>query len=222
VGGNRVRLEEGVKIDGWGGACKGKHIFVEDDVTRDDDAVGGEVQASIPLVVSGVAEEEEASGARRKLVRGGSRNVRVAGTSEHAQVVVGRGCAVHGEVRCRVAHRLRGKMVEEMCGGMKGLCLVGGRERRLKEKAADHVGGGANHALGPVVLSRGVGTRETQLDAMSEEERAGGVVVELAAIVTLQGMDRASELGGYPGEEVSEGGKRIGLQSKGKVQRKWE
>jgi hypothetical protein len=72
-----------------------------------------------------------------------------------------------------------------MRGGMKGLCPVGGRERRLKEKAADHVGGGANHALGPTVLSRGVGTRETQLDAVSEEERAGGVVVELAASVTL-------------------------------------
>jgi hypothetical protein len=164
---------------GWGGACKGKHIFVEDDVTRDDDAVGGEVQAPIPLVVRGVAEEEAASGARRKLVRGSSGNVRVAGTAEHAQVVVGRGYAVQGEVRCRVAHRLRGKTVEEMRGGMKGLCQVGGRERRLKEKAANHVGGGANHALGPTVLNRGVGTRETQLDAMSDEERAGGVVVEL-------------------------------------------
>jgi hypothetical protein len=184
-------------------------------VTRDDDAVGGEVQTPIPLVVRGVAEEEATSGARRKLLRGGSRSVRVADTAEHAQVVVGRGCVVHGEVRCRVAHRLEGKTVEEMCGSMKGLCLVGGRERRLKEKAADHVGGGVNHTLGPAILSRGVGTRETQLDAVSEEERTGGVVVELAAIVALQGTDRALELGGYPSEEVSEGGKRVGLQPKG-------
>jgi hypothetical protein len=184
-------------------------------VTRDDDAVGGEVQTPIPLVVRGVAEEEATSGARRKLLRGGSRSVRVADTAEHAQVVVGRGCVVHGEVRCRVAHRLEGKTVEEMRGSMKGLCLVGGRERRLKEKAADHVGGGVNHVLGPAILSRGVGTRETQLDAVSEEERTGGVVVELAAIVALQGTDRALELGGYPSEEVSEGGKRVGLQPKG-------
>jgi hypothetical protein len=63
-------------------------------VTRDDDTVGGEVQAPIPLVVRGVVEEEAASGARRKLVRGGSRNVRVAGTAEHAQVVVRRGYAI--------------------------------------------------------------------------------------------------------------------------------
>jgi hypothetical protein len=56
-GGNRIGLEEGVKIGGWGGASKGKHIFVEDDVTRDDDAVGGEVQTLVPLVVRRVAKE---------------------------------------------------------------------------------------------------------------------------------------------------------------------
>jgi hypothetical protein len=54
---------EGVEIGGWGGACKGKRIFVEDDVARDDDAVGGEVKAAIPLVVRGVAEEEAEGGA---------------------------------------------------------------------------------------------------------------------------------------------------------------
>jgi hypothetical protein len=53
-------------------------------VTRDDDAVGGEFQTPIPLVVRGVAEEEAASGARRELVRDGSGSVRVAGTAKHA------------------------------------------------------------------------------------------------------------------------------------------
>jgi hypothetical protein len=43
-GGDRIGLEEGVMIGGWGWASKGKHILVEDDVTRDDDVVGGEVQ----------------------------------------------------------------------------------------------------------------------------------------------------------------------------------
>jgi hypothetical protein len=42
VEGNRIGLKEGVKIGGWG-ANKGKHIFVENDVTRDNDAVGDEV-----------------------------------------------------------------------------------------------------------------------------------------------------------------------------------
>jgi hypothetical protein len=46
------------------------------------------------------------------------------------------------------------------------------------------------------------------------------VVVELAAIVALQCTDRAPELGGYPGEEVSEGGKRVRLQQKGESPKK--
>jgi hypothetical protein len=79
-------------------ASKGKHIFVKDNVTRDDDAVGGEVQTPVPLAVRRVAKEEASGGARRKLMRGGSGSVRLAGTTEHAKVVVGRGCALQGEV----------------------------------------------------------------------------------------------------------------------------
>jgi hypothetical protein len=113
-----------------------------------------------------------------------------------------------------VAHRLRGKTVEEVGGCVQGLCPVAGRERRLEEKAAEHIGGGADHAFGSTVLCRGVGARETQLDTMSEEERTRGVVVELAAIVALQITDRATKLSGYPGEEVCEGGECVRLQPK--------
>jgi hypothetical protein len=139
-------------------------------VTRDDDAVGGKVQTPIPLVVRGVAKEEAAGGVRRKLMRGSSESVRVAGTAEHAKVVIGGGCAVQGEVGSRVAHRLGGKTVDEVGGGVQGLCLVAGRERCLEEKAADHVGGGANHALAPAILGGGVGAQETHLNATGEEE----------------------------------------------------
>ena len=68
-----------------------------------------------------------------------------------------------------MAHRFRGELVEEVGGCVKGIDPVAGRKRRLEEKAADHVGGGANHALGPTVLGRGVRARETQLNATSEE-----------------------------------------------------
>jgi hypothetical protein len=55
----------------------------------------------------------------------------------------------------------------------------------LETKVADHITGGADHAFGMAVLCGGVGARKTQLDAVSEKERTGGVVVELAAIITL-------------------------------------
>jgi hypothetical protein len=56
-----------------------------------------------------------------------------------------------------VAHHLRGKAVEEVCGGMQDLYPIVGRERRLKEKTTYHIGGGVNDAFGQVVLGRGVG-----------------------------------------------------------------
>jgi hypothetical protein len=171
-------------------------------------------------VVRGVTEEEATSGARWKLMWSGGRSVGIAGTAEHAKVVVGGGCAVQGKVGSGVAHRLRGEAVEEMCGGVQGLCLVAGREGRLEEKAADHVGGGANDLFGPGILGRGVRARETQLDAMGEKEGSRGVVVELAAIVTLEGTDRETELGGDPGKEVGEGGERVGLQPEGESPKK--
>jgi hypothetical protein len=62
-------------------------------------------------------------------MRGSSRSVRIAGTTEHAKVVVGGGCVVQCEVRSRVAHRLGGKTVYKVGGGVQGLCPVAGRER---------------------------------------------------------------------------------------------
>jgi hypothetical protein len=95
---SRIRLKERVEIGGWGGASKGEHSFVENDVTRDDDLVECEVKTAIPLMVRRVAKEEAMSGAWRELMRGSSENVGIAGTAKPAEVVVGGGCAVQGEV----------------------------------------------------------------------------------------------------------------------------
>jgi hypothetical protein len=46
-----------------------------------------------------------------------------------------------GEVGSGVAHYLRGEVVEEMCGGVHGLCPIAGRERLLKKEATDHAAG---------------------------------------------------------------------------------
>jgi hypothetical protein len=61
---NRIELKERVEINGWGGANKRKHIFVENHMTRDEYEVGDEVKTAIPLVVRGVTEEEATSGAQ--------------------------------------------------------------------------------------------------------------------------------------------------------------
>jgi hypothetical protein len=67
-------------------------------VTRDDDAMAGEVETAISLVVRGVAKEET-SGTWRQLMRSGIRSVGVAGIAEHAEVVIGVGLCCIGRSR---------------------------------------------------------------------------------------------------------------------------
>jgi hypothetical protein len=64
VGGGTGSYSRRVDIGGWGGASKGKHIFVENNMTRDEYEVGDEVKTVVLLVVRGVTEKETASGAR--------------------------------------------------------------------------------------------------------------------------------------------------------------
>jgi hypothetical protein len=181
LGGNEYsdQTQGGSRDRSVGGASKGKHIFVEDDVMRDDDAMGCELKKAIPLVVRGVAKEEAASGAWIQLMRGSSESVGIAGIAKYMEVGIGRGCVVQGEIGGGVTHRLRWEAVEEVGGYVYGLCLVAGRKRRLEEKVADHIGDIANHALAPTVLGRGVGARETQVNATGEEEQPRGMVVKL-------------------------------------------
>ena len=55
-----------------------------------------------------------------------------------------------------------------------------------------------------------------KLDTAGEEERAGGVVIKLTPIITLDGLNGEAELSGHPGKEVDEGGEglRLGAQRK--------
>lgn len=90
----------------------------------------------------------------------------------------------------------------------------------MKEKVADHVGSGANDAFAPTVLGRGVRAREGQLNVVGEEEGARGGVVELTAIIRLEGTDRATELVETQAKKWVKVEKVSDLRRKGKVQRK--
>jgi hypothetical protein len=65
--------------------------------------------------------------------------------------------------------------------------------------------------LGLVVLRGSVGTRHSKLDVVREEESAGGGVIKLASIITLDAPDDAIKLRGYKGKEVGEDGEGVGL-----------
>jgi hypothetical protein len=75
---------------------------------------------------------------------------------------------------------------------------------------------GANNALGLAVLWRGMGARHAESDTMGSKERAGGGVIELTAIIALDAFDGDTKLSGHIGEELSESGKSVRLETQRK------
>jgi hypothetical protein len=93
-----------------------------------------------------------------------------------------------------VTHCLGGNAIE-MGSNVFSLCPIADRKRPLKEEATYHVSGGANNLFGPTVLKGSVGAQESQCNIV-EEKGVRGRVVELATVITLEGTNRTSELGG--------------------------
>jgi hypothetical protein len=87
------------------------------------------------------------------------------------EVCIERDSAKESEGRRRMIDRLGGETVEEMGASIQRLHPIAGGERRLEEKAVDHVGGGANHAFGTTVLREGC--RDTRVAAEPSERKSG-------------------------------------------------
>ena len=104
------------------------------------------------------------------------------------------------------------KTVEQVGGGVEALSPEARGERSLDQKGAHDVVRRAKHPLSLAVLRRDIRTRHTQLNTPRDEERAGGGVIELSPVVTLDGLNGEAELNGHPGKEV-EGGEGLRLSA---------
>ena len=102
---------------------------------------------------------------------------------------------------------------------MEALCLEASRERSPEQKGVHDIICGMNHALRLAVLRGGVGARHAQLNATGKEESAGGGVIELTPVVTLDGLNGEGELSGHPGKKVKKGGERLRLGAQRKSPR---
>ena len=96
---------------------------------------------------------------------------------------------------------------------MEALCPEARGQGGLEEESAHNVVHGANHALSLAVLGRSIRTRHAQLNTPREKERARGGVIELTAVVTLNGLNGETELSGHLGKEVEEGRKCLRLST---------
>jgi hypothetical protein len=93
---------------------------------------------------------------------------------------------------------------------VKAINPVTGWKGSLEQQGAHDIIGGTNHTLSLVILWGSVGTRHPELDAVREEESAGGVI-KLASIIAQDALDGAAILRGHKGEKVGEGGEGIRL-----------
>jgi hypothetical protein len=80
-------------------------------VSGDDDVVGGEIKTPITFVVSEVSKENISGGPGCQFVSGFGREIRIAGTIEHTQVLIGGGDSMEGEVWTGRTDRLGGEAV---------------------------------------------------------------------------------------------------------------
>ena len=90
----------------------------------------------------------------------------------------------------------------------------------MKQQRVDAVVKSAEDPLGAAVLLRCVGARETKSGTMRSEKMASGSVVKLFVVVSLEGENRAPELGSDVGVRGRESDENIRFATERKRPRK--
>jgi hypothetical protein len=67
---------------------EGKIYLIKDNMSGDDDVVGGEIKTLLTFVVSRVSEENTSGGLGCQFVRGFGGEIKIAGTIEHVEVLI--------------------------------------------------------------------------------------------------------------------------------------
>jgi hypothetical protein len=150
----------------------------------------------VTFVVSGVSDENTSSGLRCQFVGGFGGEIRIAGTTEHVQVLIGGGDVMESEVWASHADRLGGEAVQQICGGVEPFYPIASGNRILKKKGAQYIINDAEDVFGFTILQRSIWTRHPLKYPFGGEECVRGGVIKLTAIVTLDGFDGAAKLCG--------------------------
>jgi hypothetical protein len=140
-------------------------------VLGDDDVVGGEIKTPVTFMVSGVYEKNISGGTGCQFVSGFDEENRIASTTEHAQMLIGGGDSMEGEVWTGHDDRLGGEAVQQICGGVERFYPVVSQNRSLKKQGTQHIIDGVKDALGFTVLRRSVGIRHPQKYPFGMRER---------------------------------------------------
>jgi hypothetical protein len=188
---------------------EGEIYLIKNNMSWDDDVVGGEIETPISFVIGRVSEENTSGGPRCQFVSCFGGEIGIAGTTEYVQLLIRGSDFMKGEVWTGRADRLGGEPVQQICGGAKPFYPVVSRNRSLKEQGAQHIINGVNDALGFTILWRIVWIRHPQNHPFSGEECTRWGVVEPMAIVALDNFDGAAKLCGDISKKNWQSGKGV-------------
>ena len=85
--------------------------------------------------------------------------------------------------------------VNKKCGGGEGIWTETRGHIRMEQECTNTIVESAKYAFSATILLRGVWTGETEDGAVGGKEGADGDVVELLAVISLEGVYGATELG---------------------------
>jgi hypothetical protein len=105
-------------------------------MSRDDDVVVSEIKTPITFVVNDVSEKNTSSGLGRQFVSSISGKIRITGTTERAQVLIGGGDFMEDEVWTGGVDHLSGEVVQQICGGVESFYPVASGIEPLKTRNA--------------------------------------------------------------------------------------
>lgn len=136
IGTNMMSVNSSRKhwFDGAKGTdCKGKRMFIKDDILRDDMA-GFDVKAMVPFVMIGVTKEDAQRGSRSELMCGGSVEVGMGCTPEDTKMIICGYGAKEGLVCRREVKYLGGQEIKKIDGVVECFNPVRGRNCSLKKQ----------------------------------------------------------------------------------------
>jgi hypothetical protein len=125
-------------------------------VLGDDDIVGGEIETLVAFVISGVSKENTSGGSGCKFVSGFHEEIRIAGATKHAQVLIGGGDSMEAKVWTGRADHYDGEVVQQICGGVESFYPVAYQNRSMKKQGTEHIIDSVKDALSFIVLQRSV------------------------------------------------------------------
>jgi hypothetical protein len=121
-------------------------------VSRDDQAVCGEIKAVVAFVIRGLAKKDTSGRARSELMRRGC--VRVTRAVKNSEMLIS-GCGPeNGNVRTRNLNSLCQKAVQEVYSCVQSFSPITSEKGNLNKQSMDDIVNGTNDTFGFTILRR--------------------------------------------------------------------